>query len=135
MTSSQDTGSVLILSQLNSVYARLFYFLKHNLNRLSTVCFIQLLQTKFVTLLYFIRKWYNRRYLRLLDLTNFFHKSAVFWDIMRRRVVIFYRRFGTTYRSHPHGSRVRVGEPEIKVFFTNLFQLSPLDRSFPFYYT
>jgi hypothetical protein len=37
-------------------------------------------------------------------------KSAVFWGIMRRRVVIVYRRFGTTYRSHPHGSRVRVGK-------------------------
>jgi hypothetical protein len=39
-----------------------------------------------------------------------FMKSAVFWGIMRRRVVIFYRRFGITYRSHPHGSRVRVGK-------------------------
>ena len=37
-------------------------------------------------------------------------KSAVFWGIMRRRVVIVYRRFGTTYRSHPHGWRVRVGK-------------------------
>jgi hypothetical protein len=26
-----------------------------------------------------------------------------------RRVVIVYRRFGTTYRTHLHGSRVRVG--------------------------
>jgi hypothetical protein len=31
-------------------------------------------------------------------------KSVVFWVITRRRVVIIYRRFGTTYRSHPHGS-------------------------------
>ena len=36
-------------------------------------------------------------------------KSAVFWDITRRRVVVFCRRFGTTYRSHLHGSRIRVG--------------------------
>ena len=35
-------------------------------------------------------------------------KSAVFWGITRRRMVIVYRRFGTTYRSHPHGSRVQV---------------------------
>jgi hypothetical protein len=35
-------------------------------------------------------------------------KSAVFWVITRRRVVTVYRRFGTTYRSHLHGSRVRV---------------------------
>jgi hypothetical protein len=41
--------------------------------------------------------------------------SAVFWGNTRRRVVIFYRRFGTTYRSHPHGSRVLVGKPEIMI--------------------
>jgi hypothetical protein len=35
---------------------------------------------------------------------------VVFWVITRRRVVIIYRRFGTTYRSHPHGSRFRVGK-------------------------
>ena len=35
-------------------------------------------------------------------------RSAFFWDITRRRVVI-YRRFGTIYRSHLYGSRVRVG--------------------------
>jgi hypothetical protein len=29
--------------------------------------------------------------------------SALFWDITRRRVVIVYRRFGTTYRSHRLG--------------------------------
>jgi hypothetical protein len=32
-------------------------------------------------------------------------KYVVFWVITRRRVVIIYRRFGTTYRSHLHGSR------------------------------
>jgi hypothetical protein len=31
-------------------------------------------------------------------------KSALFWGIMRRRVVIVYRRFGTTHRFHIHGS-------------------------------
>ena len=36
-------------------------------------------------------------------------KSVVFWVITRRRVVIIYRRFGTTYRSHLHGSRFQVG--------------------------
>jgi hypothetical protein len=34
-------------------------------------------------------------------------RSALFWDIKRRRVIIVYRRFGTTYRSHLQGSRVR----------------------------
>jgi hypothetical protein len=42
-------------------------------------------------------------------------KSAVFWGITWRRVVIVYRRFGTTYGSHPHGSRVRVGKKAYKV--------------------
>jgi hypothetical protein len=32
-------------------------------------------------------------------------KSLVFWVITRRRVVIIYRSFGTTYRSHLQGSR------------------------------
>jgi hypothetical protein len=30
-------------------------------------------------------------------------RSALFWDTTRRRVVIVYRRFGTTYRLHLHG--------------------------------
>jgi hypothetical protein len=42
-------------------------------------------------------------------------KSAVFWGITRRREVIIYRRFGTTYRSHPHGSRVRIGKKAYNV--------------------
>jgi hypothetical protein len=37
-------------------------------------------------------------------------KTAVFWGITRRHVVTDYRRFGTTYRSHPHGSRIPVGK-------------------------
>jgi hypothetical protein len=34
-------------------------------------------------------------------------RSALFWNITRRHVVIGSRRFGTTYRSHLQGSRVR----------------------------
>jgi hypothetical protein len=34
-------------------------------------------------------------------------RSALFWDITWRCVVIVYRRFGTTYQSHLQGSRVR----------------------------
>jgi hypothetical protein len=30
-------------------------------------------------------------------------RSALFWDITRHRVVIVYRRFGTTYQSHLQG--------------------------------
>jgi hypothetical protein len=32
-------------------------------------------------------------------------RSALFWDITQRRVVIVYRRFGTIYLSHLQGSR------------------------------
>jgi hypothetical protein len=35
-------------------------------------------------------------------------KSVVFWDVTRRRVVIVYRRFRTTYWSHLHATRVRL---------------------------
>jgi hypothetical protein len=33
-------------------------------------------------------------------------RTAVFWVVTRRVVVISYRRFGTTYGSHPTGSRI-----------------------------
>jgi hypothetical protein len=33
-------------------------------------------------------------------------RSALFWGIMQCRVVILYRRFGTTYRSHLQGSNL-----------------------------
>jgi hypothetical protein len=36
--------------------------------------------------------------------TDYNAYPVVFWVITRRRVVIIYRRFGTTYRSHLHGS-------------------------------
>jgi hypothetical protein len=31
-------------------------------------------------------------------------RTAILWDITQRRVVILYRRFGTTYRYHLQGS-------------------------------
>jgi hypothetical protein len=33
--------------------------------------------------------------------------TALFWVITQGVVVISYRRFGTTYRSRPHGSRIK----------------------------
>jgi len=33
-------------------------------------------------------------------------RTALFWVIAQRAVVIPYRRFGTTYRSHLQGSRI-----------------------------
>jgi hypothetical protein len=33
-------------------------------------------------------------------------RSALFWDITRCLMITVYRRFGKTYRSHIHGSRV-----------------------------
>jgi hypothetical protein len=50
-------------------------------------------------------------------------KSSVFWGITRRRGVIVYRRFGTTYRSHPHGSRVRVIPQKIADLINIAFSL------------
>jgi hypothetical protein len=38
--------------------------------------------------------------------------SALFWDITRRGVVIVYRRFGTTCRSHLQGSIIRLKESD-----------------------
>jgi hypothetical protein len=38
-------------------------------------------------------------------------RSALFCGITQRRVVIFYRRFGTTYQSHIQGSRSRISWP------------------------
>jgi len=31
-------------------------------------------------------------------------RSSLFWDATQRRLVVTYRRFGTTYRSHLQGS-------------------------------
>jgi len=31
-------------------------------------------------------------------------RSSVFWDVMQRMLLVSYRRFGTTYRSHLQGS-------------------------------
>jgi hypothetical protein len=47
-----------------------------------------------------------------------FMRSALFWEIMERRAVIVYRRFGTKYRSHLQGSRSprRTNIPEERRF-------------------
>jgi hypothetical protein len=34
-------------------------------------------------------------------------RTALFWDVTQRRVVILYRRFGTMYRSHLKGQEVQ----------------------------
>jgi len=31
-------------------------------------------------------------------------RSALFWNFTQRRIVVSYRRFGTTYWFHPQGS-------------------------------
>jgi hypothetical protein len=56
----------------------------------------------------------------ILQVTMNPKKSAVFWGITRGRVVIVYRRFGKTYRSDPHGSRVT------QEFSTNFAYFFPL---------
>jgi hypothetical protein len=52
-------------------------------------------------------------------------RSALFWDITRRRVAIVYRRFVTTYRSHLHGARVRAGKKESQQHFFPTRTLDP----------
>jgi hypothetical protein len=57
-------------------------------------------------------------------------KSAIFWGITRRLVVIVYRRFGTTYRSHLHGqeSGVRFSETSVNNYHTTP-RNTPEDRA------
>jgi hypothetical protein len=47
-------------------------------------------------------------------------KYVVFWGITRRRVVVIYRRFGTTCRSHLHWSRFQVGKKAYNKDFINV---------------
>jgi hypothetical protein len=55
--------------------------------------------------------WLNISYCIALCFCNIrwqlhaFLRSALFWDITQRRVVILYRRFGTIYRPHLQESR------------------------------
>jgi hypothetical protein len=44
---------------------------------------------------------------------NIILRSVLFWGITQRRVVILYRRFGTTYRSHFHWLRSLLGLPTL----------------------
>ena len=46
-------------------------------------------------------------------------RSALFWGITRRHVVIVYRRFGTTYRSHLQWPRFRAGKKRKKKDYSN----------------
>jgi len=48
-------------------------------------------------------------------------RSAIFWIITQCVVVIPYRRFGTTYRSHLPGSRIpKMLYSRLPLFITNL---------------
>jgi hypothetical protein len=47
-------------------------------------------------------------------------RSSLFWDITQRRVVIFCRRFGTTYGSHIQGSR---SPKNVSIFLRNSWPL------------
>jgi hypothetical protein len=41
-----------------------------------------------------------------------FMRSALFWVVTQRVEIFSYRRFGTKYRSHPHGSRIQLLNPD-----------------------
>jgi hypothetical protein len=58
----------------------------------------------------------------------------LFRVVTQRVVVISYRRFGTTYRSHPHGSRIKKAEilpfgpqPHFEIFVVDPSELN-IDR-------
>jgi len=40
-------------------------------------------------------------------------RDVLFWVITQRVVVIYYWRFGTTYRSHHQGSRIILGRDRL----------------------
>jgi hypothetical protein len=61
----------------------------------------------------FYKIQFNTAYFNLLQYVGFIYvisdfrrgvRSSLFWDVTHRRVVVNYRRFGTTYRSHLQGS-------------------------------
>jgi hypothetical protein len=47
--------------------------------------------------------------------TAMYMRSELFWNNTQRRVVILYRRFGTTHRSHLQGSRSRIRKGPLKM--------------------
>jgi hypothetical protein len=53
-------------------------------------------------------------------------RSSLFWDITQCRLVILYRRFGTTYRSHLQGTEVQ--EESLPTFRSNLSVPSSKDK-------
>jgi hypothetical protein len=57
----------------------------------------------------FMRHIYTEIYLLFMiqDNAATLMRSAIFWGITQRRMVIFYRRFGTPYGSHLQGSSVQ----------------------------
>jgi hypothetical protein len=57
-------------------------------------------------------------------------RPALFWDVTQRRVVILYRHFGTTYRSHLQGSR-RVWNLKPEGWRAPLFQGEKYQRKGP----
>jgi hypothetical protein len=55
---------------------------------------------------------YINRYVWFQASAAMLMRCALFWDVTQCHVVIVYRRFGTTYRSHSQGSRLQ-GEKKI----------------------
>jgi hypothetical protein len=54
-------------------------------------------------------------------------KSELFWGITQRQVIILYRRFGTTYRSHIQGSNFLTLEDGTDTLSRNVGKGLPLD--------
>jgi hypothetical protein len=75
----------------------------------------------------FMKNLMNHLHLWFHASTAMLMRSALFWDIMQHRVVILYRRFGTTYRSHLQGSRSL--ETSIKDYHLTLCNIPEEHRS------
>jgi hypothetical protein len=58
-------------------------------------------------------------------------RSAFFWDITQRRMVILYRRFGTTYLSHPplKVGQIRCPATSVKDYRSTLHNIPEERRS------
>ena len=59
-------------------------------------------------------------------------RTALFWVITQRVEEIYYRRFGTTYRSHPQGSGIqrKACSPNTELIYGRVFTVNPEDRTY-----
>jgi hypothetical protein len=91
-----DETSALILPSCGSVYPALTLFYSVIIDY-DIKMYLHTLP-HFIGLYVYIAVWFVCYKLKHM-------RSAIFWDVTQRWVVVLYRRFGTTYRFHLQGSR------------------------------